>query len=79
MRNNRYAQALVNLFLTGDSRLLTEANKVFFHMFLNTLLQPNDSDDDEFSFTRCIFSISDVCMIDFCAHVNVNITVEENT
>ena len=40
---------------------------------------PNDSDDDEFSFTRCIFSISDVCMIYFCAHVNVNIIVEENT
>ena len=75
IRNNRHAQALVNIFLTGYPRLSTEANKVIFHMFLNTLLQPNDSDDDELSFTRCIFSISDVCMIYFRAHVNVNITV----
>ena len=34
IRNNRHAQALVNIFLTGDSRLSTEANKVIFsHVF----------------------------------------------
>ena len=34
IRNNRYAQALVNIFLTGDSRLSTEANKIIFsHVF----------------------------------------------
>ena len=75
IQNNRHSQALVNISLTGDPRLSTEANKVIFHMFLNTLLQPNDSDDDAFYFTQCIFSISDVCMIYFRAHVNVNITV----
>ena len=75
IRNNRHAQALVNISLTGDPRLSTETNKVIFHMFLNTLLQPNDSDDDEFSFTQCISSTSDECMIYFRAHVNVNITV----
>ena len=50
IRNNRHAQALVNIFLTGDPRLSTEINKEICHMFWNTLLQPNDSDDDKFGF-----------------------------
>ena len=55
---------LVNIFLTGDLRLSTEANQVFVHMFLNLVMQPNDSNSGNVLFHALhLLKMMSVCFI----------------